>query len=382
MAESYIIIFVDLVDYSTNNEPIQVSFFRNFQREINHILYEEIIDGNCVLIPTGDGMIIGIKNNEGIAFINSIRVVCDLFKWSENTRYSFRIALHVGDVNTLYDVNRNKNLIGNLINDASRILSAGDSDSIIISDTFYNRYLRSKNTRIGVEYNINEKYSFYLVDEGTVVDKHNYVHNIFSILLKESNIEYGCSNKINSNYYTRIYADEYPKKENLEKEFLNRVSVCSSILFYGIYNQTVPRIIENIEINEKRKVSINILYAGDDIKSLITEYFKSNVQKLDIATKVESIQLINKWHSSHPYKEQINLKLFEYHEMPSFGASFVDINNQGNGFIHISNYLRSIVPDKTPYFEIEWKTKSMPHIYKYYHSYLNDIVIPNLTIID
>jgi Ribonuclease G/E len=60
--------------------------------------------------------------------------------------------------------------------------------------------------------------------------------------------------------------------------------------------------------------------------------------------------------------------------MPSFGASFVDIDNQGNGFIHISNYLRGVIPDKTPYFEINWKTKKKPNIYKYYSDLYKDSI--------
>ncbi len=375
MVESFIILIIDLVDYSTNNEPIQLDFFKKFQREVYHILYDEIIENRCILIPTGDGMIIGMQNEGNSSFIKSIQIVVDLFIWAKNNKYSFRTALHVGDVNVIFDINRNKNLIGNLVNDSSRILSAGDSGSIIVSDIYFNKYLRKKDIQIGIEYSINSDYSYYIIDEGAITDKHNYVHNIYSLIIKFADIEYGCDRKLDSNYYTNIYSVEYPKHENLQKSFVKKVATCSDLQFYGIYNKSVPDIIKNIEVNEKRKISISVVYAADTLKDAIKEFFNSETEKLRIETKNESIRLLIDWYENNYFKDFIKLKIFEYDEIASFGASFVDIDNQGNGFIHISNYIRGVIPDNTPYFEISWKTKNMPYIYKYYYDlYKNNIL--------
>ena len=46
--------------------------------------------------------------------------------------------------------------------------------------------------------------------------------------------------------------------------------------------------------------------------------------------------------------------------------------------MHISNYLQSIIPDDTPYFELEYLTDAMPYLYKYYFDYFNNIVLKNL----
>ena len=375
MIESFIILFLDLVDYSKNNELIQIEFFKKFQREVYHILYDEIIENKCVLIPTGDGMIVGLINNKDhTTFIKSIQILVDLFIWARHNNYAFRSALHVGDVNVIFDINKNKNLIGNLVNDASRILSAGDAESIIVSDVYFNKYLRNKETQIGIEYSINDKYSYFVIDEGSIADKHNYVHNVYSIILKYEDTEYGCNKKLDLNYKTIIYSSEYPKNENLKKSFIKKVQNCTEIQFYGIYNKSVLNIIKNIHVNEKRDVSISIAYASDNLEKAIKEYFVSDSDKLNIETKKVSINVILNWYKNHKFKEFIKLNLFEYEEIPSFGASFVDLNIQGSGFIHISNYLRNVAPDKTPYFEISWNTKKMPSIYKYYR----DLYVENI----
>lgn len=186
MVDSYIIIFIDLVDYSKSNDPIQMAFFRKFQKEVYHILYDEICEECCVLIPTGDGMIIGLKNGGQETFLNSLRILVDLFDWSEKNKYSFRTALHVGSVNVVRDVNKNKNLVGNLVNDASRMLSGGDADSIIISKDYHNIFLRDKNSKIGILNKINNEFSFMTIDEGVVIDKHSYVHNVYMIIIMKN----------------------------------------------------------------------------------------------------------------------------------------------------------------------------------------------------
>jgi len=55
----------------------------------------------------------------------------------------------------------------------------------------------------------------------------------------------------------------------------------------------------------------------------------------------------------------------------------VDKGIRGKGFIHISNYLPRIVPEDTPYIEIEWKNNEMPALYQYYYNYLADFVSGN-----
>jgi hypothetical protein len=380
MVEAYIILFIDLVDYSTNNEPIQLDFFRKFQKEMYHILYDEIVDETCVVIPTGDGMIIGLRNIGESTFLNSIRVLIDIFEWTKINGYKFRLALHAGDVNVVLDINKKKNLIGNLINDASRIVSAGDSDSIIVSDDYFNKFLRKKECQLGCSYKISESYSFTIVDEGAILDKHTYIHNVFSILIKTSSSEFGNKAPISNNYYTRIYSDDYPKSENLNKVYLKKVVNCSEICFYGIYNMAVPGIVNNISINEFRKLKLTVLYASDTLTLQINDFFNSDIEKLKIQTKMKSIEEVINWHTNHEFKSNIGISILEYNDLPSFGASFVDLNIQGKGFMHISNYIRNVIPDKTPYFEVEWKTKKMPSIYDYYYQYyqMNIITKANL----
>lgn len=185
-----------------------------------------------------------------------------------------------------------------------------------------------------------------------------------------------------SNFYTKIYSDDYPKKENMKRSFFRKIQSCSEIIFYGIYNKNVPNMIQKININEHRKVNIQVIYASDLLDDEIKSFFETNEGNLNIKTKKESLEKTMIWFDSHNFKENINLELFEYTTLPSFGASFLDYNIQGSGFIHISNYLRGIIPSITPYFEVEWKTKNMQPIYKFYKEFYEKKIKPSLVRID
>jgi hypothetical protein len=376
MTGSYIIIFLDLVDYSTNNEPIQLEMFKKMQREIHHVLYDEIYKKTCILIPTGDGMIIGLKNSGVESFKLTLSTLTDILEWSNNNGYSFRSALHVGSVNVVKDINKHENLVGNLINDTSRIVSSGDTGSIVVSKYFFEEFLRKKELKVGIEYNIDDTYSFTLIDEGNIFDKHTYVHSIYSILISKKGVVFGSEKPFRSNFFTRIYSDEYPKTDNLKEKFNEKINSSSNVIFYGIYNKSVPDILKHINVNKHRKVSITVIYAADDLEREISDYFTGYDQNLH--TKHESMKKTKEFFNEHKLKDNITLKLFEYNIIPSFGASFIDVEDQGDGFMHISNYIRGIVPSKTPYFELEWKLQKQQPLYKFYADYFKNVIMPNL----
>lgn len=375
-AESYIIIFLDLVEYSLKSELDQMKLFTEMQRGIYHVLYHEITKEECILIPTGDGMIIGLKNSEDDSFMNSLRTVVDIIEWAQINDCYFRIALHVGDVNVVKDINKNRNLIGNLINDASRMLSGCASESIVVSKVYFDRFLIKADLRIGTEYKINDNYSYTILDEGSIADKHGCVHNIFIITLSNNDKVFGADTRITSNFYTRIYADDYPKKENLRKSFTAKLSNCSDVVFYGIYHKSLPEILSNILINNSKKIYITAIYAADVLEQEIRAYFADYDQSLK--DKRQSIENLIKFRADHKFEDNISLKILEYDTMPSFGASFVDVDQQGYGFIHISNYIKGIVPDKTPYFELEWKLSKQQSLYKFYADYYRNKIYPFL----
>jgi hypothetical protein len=241
---------------------------------------------------------------------------------------------------------------------------------------YFDRFLKKADLRIGAEYKIDNNYSFTILDEGSIADKHGYIHNIFILTLTNNDKVFGAETRIISNFYTRIYADDYPKKENLKESFVAKLRNCSDVVFYGIYNKTLPDIISNIIINNYKNINITAIYAADILEQEIEAYFVGYDQSLN--DKTQSIESLTKFRANHQFKDNIGLRIFEYVTMPSLGASFVDVDQQGCGFMHISNYIKGIVPAKTPYFELEWKLNKQQSLYKFYADYYRNKITPFL----
>lgn len=370
MTESFIIVYLDLIGYSRNNEPIQVSLFKNFQKTIHKLLHDEILEAESIFIPTGDGIIAGIKNRDvSTSYLQAFELVVGVTEWTRSNNCGVRSSIHVGDVNIIKDVNRHDNIVGNTINDAARILSGANDGGIVVSKTFFEKFLRRSGMSVGHQYKINGRWGFALTDEDVVLDKHSFEHNIYNLVLYCDTKMYGTADKILSKYYTNVYSTEYPKSKNLKDQFFGRVETGTDLDFVGIYHPSLSAILGNIKMPFERKISITAYYAADELAETITEFFGSDAGNLSFGNKVRSIDQVKEWYDKAEFRSSIKLSLFEYTKLLPFGLSMVDKGYSGKGFIHVSHYLPKIIPAETPYIEMEWRTNAMPPIYHFYQSY-------------
>lgn len=375
MERVYLIVYLDLVGYSKNNEPIQISQFKSFQKEIHHLLYEEIVDQTCILIPTGDGVIAGIENvMQSESFKKTFHLVEGVIVWSRLNDCNVRCAIHVGEVNILKDVNFMKNIVGHTINDASRILAGANDNGIVISKAFFDKFLNSVKYQAGMNNTIDAVWTFSVSDEDVVVDKHNKEHSIYNLILMKHGEEVGSRELLLPKYLTKVYSTDYPKAENLRLSFTKKVEKAQELDFVGIYHPSLPSILENLSKTPDRRIVITILYAAEDLSEEIKEFFKSDQGNLALANRAKSIERVQKWHSGLSFRESVELRMYEYTKVLPFGASMVDKSLKDRGFIHVSNYLPEIVPSATPYLEIEWKTTTIPPLYGFYSDYLGRLL--------
>ena len=379
MQNNYIIVFIDVVSFTQTNEVEQSKIFSELQKELSYLLYDEFhISDSLILIPTGDGMIIALqeKSIQNYHF-KAIQLVMELFKWSQKINIKLRYVLHVGSASCLKDINKNNNIVGNTINNSARMLNSASENCIVVSEEFFNKYLKVQKLSFGLKYplNNNEKISYKILEEDYILDKHENVHRVFSLQLYDEKQEYGNNSKILNRYNAKIYSTEYNKIVNMKERFFKLISSGIDINLFGIYHPNTPAILSNIQANQNKQVSINIYYASDKIKDELQTFFSDTKDNLGFEKKSESLNSVQKWIENNENKEYIKLKIFEYDFLPCFGASTIDISHYEKGFIHISNYINNILPKDTPYIELYWKTKFQPPLYKFYYDYLNAYIL-------
>lgn len=371
MRRQYIIIYLDLVRYSKKLETVQLDLFNSLQNEVNFLLNNMDIKIKKIVIPTGDGMIIGLEDNLHESYVEALSFIVSIYNWETKINERLRASIHFGNIYVIEDINGNNNMVGDVINNTSRMLDGAKDGSIVISREFAELYLKSRNTALGEEICIDDKLSLKLIDEDSIIDKHGFRHYVYSIVLYKKGKQYGKEAKILNKYFTSIYSIDYPKQSNLVNSFLEKVENCSTLILFGIYQPSILEIVKKLNIKKDEKVVINIYYASDDLKDTIENFFNSNSGNLDISKKNESQKEIALWYKSHKYKENIILNILEYREFSPFGFSMIDHYKMEKGFIHFSNYIPNILPDETPYIEVEWKTKQMPPIYRFYYDFID-----------
>lgn len=367
MTKCFFIVNIDLVGYSKKTEPEQYQFATDFHEKLPEFIKSSNIL-EPIIIPTGDGIFLEYENQDIDDYLKAFKFIFAIKVWAKNIDLKFRSAINYGSVGILEkDINNNKNLVGNLINDTARIISAGDDDALIIHDNYFNTFIKDKD-KIG-------KFILKKIDSGIVIDKHHYNHLCHSYVVDNYALEIGNSNKLKLNYLTEIYSPDIKKIDNLYHSFHKRIKKASSVIFYGIYNPSVIESLKAIDLTDKRQIDVTVIYAADELKENIENFFNSNIEKLDFSKKQKSIDDVKKFCSDN----KITYHLKEYKNMPTFGASFIDYSISGNGFMHISNYVRNVIPDETPFFELEYLANKMPYLYKYYYEHFNNVILRDLT---
>lgn len=132
------VVFLDIEKYSLNKTIYQESIISDFTNDIkiklkNYCDQESIDIKKVILIPTGDGM--------ALVFINKQKPGLSLqfARLFLNIRRNYRIRVGVNEgMGIVYnDINGNPNVAGETINLAQRIMSIGDGQQILLSESIY-----------------------------------------------------------------------------------------------------------------------------------------------------------------------------------------------------------------------------------------------------
>ena len=131
------IFFMDIVKYSAKStaEQKQVSDELSAMVKATPEFKSANRAGKLVILPTGDGMVLGFFTSVNDAFTCALNVAKKVYK---HPRIGLRMGVHFGSVVPIRDINDNPNISGDGINMAQRVMDAGDNDHLIVSNEVYN----------------------------------------------------------------------------------------------------------------------------------------------------------------------------------------------------------------------------------------------------
>jgi len=132
------VLFMDIVGYSQLSVDQQMMVKQSFSTLVSDAL-RGLPEQDCIKLDTGDGvamcylgapeevlyLAIGLRD----AFID-VKALCE-------TCYSVRMGINMGPVKILEDINGQRNIIGDGINSAQRIMSFSRPNQLLVSRTYY-----------------------------------------------------------------------------------------------------------------------------------------------------------------------------------------------------------------------------------------------------
>ena len=164
--QSGYIFFMDIVGYSKKTTEEQRKCFKDLGQIVKDTIQFKTANAleKLIVLPTGDGMILGFFTyledaiNCGITVAKAVKNRPDL---------EMRMGIHCGDVCPLEDINGNLNISGDGINYAQRVMDAGEANHLLVSADVILKYDRPQNVLVQ--------------DLGDVIVKHGVVMHLYSL---------------------------------------------------------------------------------------------------------------------------------------------------------------------------------------------------------
>ena len=162
------VVFVDLVEYSQQAVTQQVRFKRHLNEMIGRAL-ANVAESDRLALDTGDGAALcffGDPEDALFAAANLRQAV----RADPGPGLQVRIGINLGPTRVVRDLNGNRNLIGDGINVAQRVMSFAAPNQILVSRSFYEVVSR-----------LSEEYSRLFQYAGMHKDKHVREHELYEV---------------------------------------------------------------------------------------------------------------------------------------------------------------------------------------------------------
>ena len=145
------ILFVDIVSYSKWSVEKQLDIKNHLNQSIAHAI-KDIPEAERILLDTGDGAALCFLSSpeEALEVALSLRKQTTDPEYAMEDGYQLRMGINLGPVRVIKDINDQRNIIGDGINAAQRVLSFAASNRILVSRAFHDitSYLTSRNMEL------------------------------------------------------------------------------------------------------------------------------------------------------------------------------------------------------------------------------------------
>lgn len=170
------VLFFDVVGYTRQSVARQIEIKRQFNQIVSECL-ETYGGGEHIILDTGDGAAIGFLQHpeDALEVAMKFRKTVMANQHLDHPDLKVRIGIHLGPINIVKDMNGQRNMVGDGINDAQRVMSFAGVDQIFVSRPYYDFVSRLK-----------DEYADMFRYRGMQKDKHGREHPIYEYVERAS----------------------------------------------------------------------------------------------------------------------------------------------------------------------------------------------------
>lgn len=324
--------------------------------------------------PTGQSEVIGLPTGDGLAlafleyerpswsFRDVLGVGILLTQFGKRENLQLRMGLHIGRVEVVNDVNGNRNVCGDAINMAQRVMGAANDGQVLLSRDFIRQHIGEDGTE-AIKY---DSQCFTLTTRRAVqvYVKHSRVIEVVPVALHDEQGQPvpgwdGSTPDATGILPVRLTplpidpAVRTPKEES----FVDRLAKAQSIALVQLTGERLLSQIESgdIQFSEKLEQLWVFMPHIDTVSIYEDSALISQLQNLE--------DYINRWRTSlmqiKEQRPQARVKLGLFKGPAFFGGSFLDWEQTG-GQVHISPYVWNVPARDCPGFDLERRGRR-PH---------------------
>ena len=179
------VLFIDVVGYTRQSANKQIKIKKQFTRLLADCL--KVQGADYILLDTGDGAAVGFLQHpeDALQVAAQFRDRLAANQHKDYPGLHVRIGIHLGPINVAEDMNGQRNMVGDGINDAQRVMSFAGSDQIYISRPYYDFVSR-----------LNDEYADLFQYRGQKMDKHGREHHIYELVRADVHLAGGIQPQI------------------------------------------------------------------------------------------------------------------------------------------------------------------------------------------
>lgn len=363
---SAVVVGVDLVGLALREQEEQrdliVALTAIVRAALGALLAPERDEAPVVALPTGDGITLAFLRAAHAPWARStiLDFIHRLQHWAREKGVALRIGVHDGTLDLIEDINGRRNVCGDTLQYARRVLDAADPRQVLFSDAAYGKLVGAAREFVELREPAPAKRArfvgpmpIYARDRPPII--------LYKMVLDPPEPDWWCDRDPAEKGAMTVSLTPLPKTV---ESFSQQVRAARKVAFIQLTgDKLLPMLESSAQPFSPMLRTLHVFMPHpESYPGMGLEPAHADLARI--------AQWADRWRHFlarlRTVHKDANIKLGLFRLAPFIGASFLDWDLPGHGRIHVSPYLWGIPTRDCPGYDLFWSVPTQPGIYEAY----------------